>query len=265
MVVVWTRSAKKKQTQPETWESHVLPHGPLRNLSNRLWVLEGSWHGSGPPVRNMVIYKTSSNAVIVHNAIAVDEVTVSHILQEVGKPDYIIVPNGMHRADCAVWKARFPEAKIVYPAGARKKIEELVRTDVEGQELAGLFEDVRAQGIPGVDSKEGAWEYFFEFQLSDGTWAIVCADALFNLQKSGKFFSDLIGSAFGSFGGPGGVLPVISRLSRWFFVKDKAAASAFYRALGARSDLGPLIVGHGSVVPAGSVAAAFQNIAASIS
>jgi len=144
---------------------------------------------------------------------------------------------------------------------------EKVPVDLDGPELARQFsDDVRAYALQGFghNTAAGAWEYFFEFRQHDGTWAVVCTDTLFNLKKTEKFFSDLIGNMFGSFGKPGGVQPVISRLGRYFFLKDKVGVRNFFRDMGSRNDLGPIIVGHGDVVPGGSAAAAFHGIAASL-
>jgi len=205
--------------------------------------------------------------VIVHGAIAIEEATLKQLLDEVGKPNFIIVPNGYHRCCCGVWKSRFPEAKIVCPSGCRKTVLEKISVDMDGSELATQLNiDVRAYGVDGFGrtGPEGPWEYFWEFRQADGTWAMVCTDMLFNLRPSGSAF-DLIGYAFGSFGGPGGARPVISRLGRYFFIKNKPKVRDFFGiTLGSRTDLGPLIVGHGDVVPQASTAEAFRGIAASL-
>ncbi len=45
---------------------------------------------------------------------------MARLLQDFGDVRIIVVPCDMHRLDAALWKARFPEALVVCPEGARK-------------------------------------------------------------------------------------------------------------------------------------------------
>ena len=47
-------------------------------------------------------------------------------IEEVGKPAFLIVPNGHHRLDADTWKKRYPKLKVLCPPGAKEKASEAV-------------------------------------------------------------------------------------------------------------------------------------------
>jgi len=260
VVLLYVHQTRNRQpiVTNESWESHVRPHDPLEEIvAGRLWRLQGTWQGQGPPLRNMVIYKTSSGDLIVHNGVACDEETVTKI-QQLGNLAVLIVPNGCHRADAKVWKDRFPKMKVACPRGCRDGVSQVLPVEMDVQELAHLYpECVKVHEIEGLRWKE--WELMYEFSLGERA-ALCVSDLLFNLRPTGQWV-DLIGHMFSSFGKNG--RPVMSRLGRWFFATDKPKVRAFFLGLGSRKDIEFIVVGHGEVAR-GDCASMLREVAASL-
>lgn len=66
-------------------------------------------------------------------------------LEELGTPTIMVVPNGMHRSDCAVWKERFPDIRVVCPAAAKSAVEAVVPIDATCEQV-----ESPAFGVPVV-------------------------------------------------------------------------------------------------------------------
>src|SRR5688572_16254862 len=105
----------------------VQPHSPVAELDDGLWRVEGTLAGM-PLKRVMTIAKRSDGQLVVHNGIAIEENAMKQI-EAHGPVGFIVVPNGYHRLDAPAFKKRYPNAKVVCPSGARKKVEEVVPVD----------------------------------------------------------------------------------------------------------------------------------------
>src|SRR5258706_13625907 len=103
-----------------TWK--VLPHGPIEKLSDRLWRVEGELDSIR---RVMSIAKRADGTLVIHNAISLDDAEMAEI-EAWGTPSVLLVPNGFHRLDAKVFADRYPNAKVLCPTGARKKVEQVV-------------------------------------------------------------------------------------------------------------------------------------------
>ena len=66
--------------------------------------------------RRMTVVGLGRNRSAVFSAIALDEAAMREV-EAVGKPTFLIVPNGHHRLDAAAWKKRLSEAQGPLPAG----------------------------------------------------------------------------------------------------------------------------------------------------
>ena len=105
-----------KQKEADTFASHVLPHGKLMKLCNRVYQVEGSLpHGMALP-RNMVVYQVprdnQQNDLILHSVIALNDEEMEK-LEQLGHPNIIIVPNKLHTLDTTVYQRRYPHIKTV--------------------------------------------------------------------------------------------------------------------------------------------------------
>jgi hypothetical protein len=111
-----------------TWK--VSPHGPLEKLSDRLWRVEAKLEGL-PLHRVMTVARRADGTLVVHNAIPLSEDAMAE-LDAWGKVATIVVPNRFHRLDALPFSQRYPEARVLCPAGATKQREGamIVRGDV---------------------------------------------------------------------------------------------------------------------------------------
>jgi hypothetical protein len=215
----------------ETWT--VLPHRPLEKLEPNLWRVEGDLPG-GKGTRVMTIVKLASGGLVIHNGVALEEPSMKEI-DAFGKPEYLIVPNGFHRLDAKVFKQRYPDVKVLCPAGAKKKVAQVLTVD--GSYDDGPKDDgLRMFHLDGAKQHEGVLEV-----KSPGGTTLVVNDCVNNLPK--------LGGVFGFMLAPTGRVSV-PRIFRWFFIKDKKKFLATMEQLAATPGLKRVIVSHGKMLDA---------------
>lgn len=215
---------------PRGWK--ILPHSPVRTLAENAWHVEGSVEGM-PLGRSMTVARRRDGSLVVHNAICLEEAAMKE-LEAHGPVGTVVVPNGWHRLDVAAFKDRYPQARVLCPAGARKKVSSVVAVD-------GTYDDlpddgaVRLVHLDGLGRQEG----FLEVRSPDGV-TLAFNDIIFNLARlpgfSGWIFHNIIGSTGG---------PKVTRVGKLFMVKDKAALRRQLETLAALPDLKRVIVMHG--------------------
>jgi len=208
----------------------------LERLAENLFRLEAPVPGM-PLDRVMVIARMSDGGLVIHNAIAGSEELYREI-EALGSPRFLVVPNGWHRLDAAAYRARFPAVKVVAPAGGRKRVAQVVPVDLTYEELP-KDDDVQIETLDGLKAAEGV----MRVRSSDGV-TLVFTDAVWNLAKRipgfyGFVFHDVVGSK------PG---PRVTRVGRWFMVKDKQAYRAHLERLAGTPELKRVIVAHGAMV-----------------
>jgi len=213
----------------DTWQ--VFPHRPIEKLEANLWRVEGDLPG-GNGTRVMTIAKMRDGGLLIHNGIALEEPQMAEI-EAFGKPAVLVVPNGFHRLDSKVYKQRYPSLKVVCPAGARKKVAQVVAVDASYTD-APSDDDVRLFHFEGTKEREGVLEV-----KSGGTTTLVVNDVVNNLPKMGGLFGFLLA--------PTG-MPSVPRISRWIVIKDKPAFRAHLEKLADTPSLGRLIVSHGKMM-----------------
>lgn len=219
----------------DTFASHVQPHGPLTALADDLWQVTAE----GPPLpRNMAVWRHPSGGLWLHSVVAMDEAQMA-ALDALGPVRWMVVPNGYHRRDIAVFKARYPEARVICPSAARAKVEEVVRVDATCEDLAGEL-GVEALVADGV--KPG--ELLYALPLAGGGKALVMADLLFNLADR---FTGLRGFVLRHVTASVGPLGT-SRVFRLLALQDRGRYAAWLQALAAQGDWRVLCVGHGDAV-----------------
>ena len=229
-------------------EWKVGEHAAIEQLAENLWRVE-----AGLPRmslrRVMTIAKRKDGALVLHSVIALDDATMKQ-LESLGPLTYMIVPNGYHRLDAPRYKKRYPQLKVFAPPGSRKRVEQVVAVDGTLDELPP-DDDVRFETIDGIGDLERA----MIVRSSDGT-SIVVTDAVFDMDVRKDFMGRLICGILGSQGGPR-----VSRIFRWFVVKDKKAMRAQLERWASLPDLQRLIVAH-EKVSRGADAASALKIAA---
>lgn len=215
-----------------TWT--VLPHGPIVPLASNLWQVTGSLPDM-PIGRAMTIARMEDGRLLIHNAMALEDSAMKEI-EAWGEPAYIVVPNGWHRLDSAVFRARYPGAKVVCPAGSRKKVEQVVAVDLDYDAMPGDG-TVALAHVDGLKQAEGV----VTVRSEDGV-SLVFNDLVFNLAHGPGLFG-LVFRLLGSTGGPR-----VTRLFRLTSVKDRKALRAHLERLAATPDLVRIVPGHGALI-----------------
>lgn len=212
----------------------VLPHGPFEKLNPHLWRVEGDVPHMKIK-RVMTVARFADGRLLIHSAVAMDESSMSE-LEAWGEPSVLVVPNGWHRLDAAVFKKRYPRIRVVCPAGSRKKVEQVVEVDATYAEVEG-DEHVRLEHVPGTNDAEGV----LRVKSEDGV-TLVFNDLIFNLPHG----SGLAGLVFRLMGSTGG--PRITRVGKLFIVKDKNRCRDYLAKLARDEDLTRIIVSHGAPI-----------------
>lgn len=233
-------------TPDATWQ--VRAHGPLQQLADNLWRVEGSLPNMSLK-RQMIVVRLRDSALVIHNGIALEE-PAQKALEALGTPTYLIVPNRGHRLDAPAYKARYPSLVVLTPRGGRVRVEEKVPVD-------GAYEDfprddvVRFETLHGVRDGEGA----MIVRSSDGV-TVVLNDVVMNMDRKrdvlGFLFTTILGSA------PG---PRVSRLARLVYVADRRALRADLERYAALPELVRLIVAHEKVASGTDAALALRKAA----
>lgn len=211
-----------------------MPHGPIERLAENFWRVRGEL-ARMPIGRVMTLARRSDGTVVIHNAIALEEAMMAEI-EAWGRPATILVPNRFHRLDAPAFAARYPDARVLCPAGAREKVANVVRVDGDFADLPADA-DVSLAHLDGTRDREGV----LEVRSADGT-SIVVNDVLFNLPP----MPGLRGLIFRLDGAVGRLR--VARLSRLLLVGDRAAFRAHLERLAARPDLRRIVVSHGNMV-----------------
>jgi hypothetical protein len=223
-------------TKPHTdWT--VLPHGKLKRLEHNLLSVSGTM--KMPPMgnvsRRMTIVRLADGRLIIYSAIALDEIEMK-ALESYGTPTYLIVPGDIHRMDAKPWKDRYPALKVIAPAGARKKVQEIVPVDATEVDFGDP--SARLMTMPGTNDKEAV----LVLETASGT-TIVLNDLIFGLANrpgfSGWLFKTL---------GLTGDKPHISFPVKLKEVKDEAAVSAQLEDWARLPNLQRVIISHGDII-----------------
>lgn len=219
----------------------VLAHQPIQKVSENFWWVEGTMPGGFS--RKMSVMRMGDGSLIIHNAIALGAAEMQE-LEAFGRVAYLVVPNGFHRQDARIWKDRYPAAKVICPAGSRKKVAAIVPVDLDYKDAPG-DEQVRLHYFDGMKEREG----YAEVKSAEGT-TLVINDVVCNMPK--------MKGVMGYFMGPTGQ-PSVPRFTRWFMVKSRGPLGEHVERLAAIPDLKRVILSHGanlSAEPAASLTAA---------
>ncbi|MCA9655050.1 MAG: hypothetical protein H6712_27470 [Myxococcales bacterium] len=241
--------AKVKAPRKGFSEWTVVGEPSLDRVGHRLWLIKGYVPGMQLG-RWMAVARREDGSLVIHNPVALPEAEMSCI-DEWGPVGVIVVPNRFHRLDAAPFHQRYPKAKVVCPAGARAKVEEVVPVDLVYGELEADAV-VSLRHVAGLDDSEGVMTVHDE----DGT-TLVLNDLLFNMEH-GKGLAGLVFRVLGSTGGPR-----VTRLFKMLALKDKTALREALRSLADTEDLVRVVPGHGRIIdedPAGTLRAVAERL-----
>ena len=216
----------------ETWT--VFPHGPIEKLRDNLWRVEAQFPNV-PFLRTMHVARMKDGGLVIHNAIALNDDEMKE-LEAWGTPKWLIVPNGGHRMDSRIWKKRYPDMKVIAPAGSKAKVEQIVKVDETNPKLD---ETVRFEILDGTKEREGVM-----CVTGGGSSALVFCDGIMNnrshhLKGFGGFMMGIIGFKSDAL--------KVTFPSRMAIVDDKKAYRAHLERL-ATDDLTRIDMAHGEPV-----------------
>ena len=210
----------------------ILSHGDIRELGPGVWEVKGAL--PIPLKRVMTIVRLPDGSLLLHSVVAMNEAGMAK-LDALGKPSIMIVPHGGHRMDPPFYKARYPELRVVGPAAARAKIEEVIKLDATCEDALPAV-GVRLHEIGGF--KHG--ELAYELDTAGGK-LLIFADVLANADPpaglGGWFMAKVAGGVKGALGVP--------RIVKMTMLKDKAAARASLEKLAELTGVKMLTVAHG--------------------
>lgn len=213
----------------------VLPHDPIDKLAPDVWRVQGEL-ANMPLLRVMTIARMSDGRLVIHNGIALEDAAMSEI-EAFGEPAFLIVPNGYHRLDAPAYRERYPNIQVLCPSGARKKVAQVVP-------VSGSYRDfpadakVELREVDGVGQAEGV----MLVHSDDGT-TLVINDLVFNMPHVPGFTGFIFRHLTQSSGGPR-----VTRIVRWFIMKDRRAVRAELERLADIPDLRRIIVSHHLVI-----------------
>jgi hypothetical protein len=222
----------------------VLPHGEIEKLTDRVWRVEGLLAGLGMK-RVMTIARRADGDLVVHSAVALGERDMAAI-DAWGKVTTVVVPSRFHRLDARIFLDRYPDARVVCPAGARAKVEKVVPVSATYGQVAGDGV-VELVALDGTRQREGVM-----IVRGAGDTTLVLNDAVFNMPH-GRGIMGLVLRITGSSGHPR-----VSADVRWLVVADKQAFRAHLERLAELPDLRRIIVSHHRTIdddPAGTLRA----------
>ena len=218
-------------------EWKVAPHGTLERLDDGLVSVAGEIRmplGNFP--RRMTVVALNGGRSAIWSAMPLREPEMKEI-EALGAPAFLIVPGIAHRLDIRAWKARYPEAKVVCPPGARDAVSQAVQVDATGGVLGDA--GVRLETVPGVDGKEAAL-----LVRRSGRVTLVVNDILANVRHPHGIGAHLMARLFGF----GVKRPMMPRVGRRLFVKDAKALAAGFRHWAHEPGLVRIVVSHGDVI-----------------
>jgi hypothetical protein len=233
---------------PRPWT--VLPHGPLLQLDENLYAIEGSVPGIPGLRRRMAIVRRSDGGLLFFNAIPVGEEALGRI-RSLGTPAMLVIPQPLHMIDAHAFRDRLG-VRVYAPAATRSVVAERVAVD-------GTFEDlppdpaVTVFTVAGFRTGEG-----MAVVRSADRASLVVADAVLNVPH-GPGLRGLLFRVLG-FTGDRPKLPAPVRLR---VVRDPRALRARLDELARTPGLVRIVTSHGAIVdrdPAGVL----REIAASL-
>ncbi len=218
-------------------EWKILPRGRVKTVDERIVTVEGEIPmplGNFP--RRMTVVGLSRNRSAVFSAIALDEAAMGEV-EAVGKPTFLIVPNGHHRLDAPAWKKRYPKLKVLCPPGAKDKVCEAVPVDSTDDILGD--KDVDFITVAGTGGAEAA----LLVRRKSGTTLIV-NDVIANVRHPRGLGARVMARLFGF----GVKHPQVPRVVKRAMVSDKNVLARQLRRWSKIAGLVRIIPSHGDII-----------------
>lgn len=215
----------------------VQPHGPLVQLDEGLWTVEGEIvMPLGRFPRRMTVVALRGGRLAVWSPVPLDRPAMAQ-LEAQGSIAFLIVPGIAHRLDIRAWAARYPKARVICPPGALDAVSEAVPVSA----ASDILDDpaVVFATIAGVGEREGAL-----LVKRDGQLTLVVNDILANVRHPHGAGAKIMARLFGF----GVTRPRMPRIGKRMFVKDAGALARQLRTWAAEPGLARIVVSHGDVI-----------------
>jgi hypothetical protein len=229
----------------------ILPHDDLEELAPGLWSVTGRL--PFPLKRNMTVYRMKDGTLLLHSVIALNDAGLAR-LDSLGKPSVMIVPSTGHRMDAPFYKSRYPALRVLAPAAARAKVEQVIAVDATCEEALPAL-GIAVHPLPMYRTGELA----YEVAVPGGGKALILCDAVANADHPPGLGGALMAAIGGGIKGRLGV----PRLVRYMLLRDKAAGKQALARLADIPDLRVVTVAHGRPV-VGDCRGALQDAVASL-
>jgi hypothetical protein len=219
----------------EEWK--VLPHGQVKAVDDRIVTVEGDIPmplGKFP--RRMTVVGLSRNRSAIFSAIALNESAMRKI-EEMGKPSFLIVPNGHHRLDVRAWKQRYPRLKVICPPGAKESVLEAVPVDSTDDILGDKNVDFTI--VAGTGEAEAA----LVVRRKSGTTLIV-NDMIANVRHPRGLGAKIIARLAGF----GVKRPRVPRVAKRIMVEDRKELTRQLRQWSKIPELRRIVPSHGEII-----------------
>lgn len=209
------------------------PHSSIEQLASNLWRVTA-------PVprmfidRQMVIARDHRARLLIHSCITLDAPEQA-LVERLGEPTWLVVPNGYHRLDAAAYKRLYPRLLVVAPIGSSSRVSEVVPVDMTYEEF-GDVGSIALEHAPWDAAKEGVLHVH-----SDDGRTLVFNDLLFVPPQDG-----ISGAVYRALRQG----PQVSWLARQLFVPDRKALRTWLLRLTEIENLRRLIPAHGEPIAA---------------
>lgn len=227
-----------------TKDYKIQAYGSLRELTPKLWVMDGEWNGSSFG-RRMTICGLSDGSLMVHNAFYLEEKDLEQI-KALGEVKWIVVPNRFHSSEAFFFQKKFPQAKVLASRWAKKN---LLKTGVkEIHWLPESWEGILKEEIPvfPVSGMLGLGEFVFVHKASR---TLIVTDLVFHMTKAKNAMDRSFLRMNGIFKefGP-------SRITKLLFTKNERELGQSIKEILAQ-DFDRVIMNHGDLLETGGARA----------
>jgi hypothetical protein len=218
-------------------EWRVLPHGRVKTVDERILTVEGDIPmplGKFP--RRMTVVGLGRKRSAIFSAMALDEDAMREV-EAVGKPTFLVVPNGHHRLDAPAWKKRFPKLKVLCPPGAKDKVSEAVPVDSTDDILGDETVDFIA--VAGTGEAEAAL-----IVRREGGTTLIVNDIIANVRNPRGLGASIMARLFGF----GVKHPQVPRVVKRVTITDKKELARQFREWAALPNLVRIVPSHGDII-----------------
>jgi hypothetical protein len=211
----------------------------LRRLSEEVLVQEVPFRFGGMELGGrMTVVRLPDGGLWIHSPVRLEEGTRA-VVDTLGPVRFLVAPNVMHHVHLGAWAAAYPQAKVVAPAGLRRKRPglrlEAELGDTPEPGYAAVFSQQLMRGMPKLD------EFIF---LHRPSRTLLVTDLAFNICESPSWLTRTYLKLCRTYGK---LAPTLLLKS---MVKDKAALRASLdTVLG--WDFERVVVCHGEVLERG--------------